>query len=211
MNLTLTVHLRIQFSDTAALKYQPGKEGPQPFKSWSCKGRFLYFRTAFRLFCGLSFFWDTSQTQCVCRIQKANEAHWDVMVQQRMSSRMMLLLIPSVFRSSNKQAGIRQGRGIKLVSTWFLFIWSFKSDSLQEQGSTDIFVISSYYFTSPQIYHQVFLLNLDSFSCWKESVKKNPTQRKLHLTPVVQISLVMQIWKFFSSHFPFLPSSEILF
>lgn len=53
---TLTVPLRIQFSNTAALNSREGSEVPWPCKSCSWKDRFLYFGTAFGLFCGTACF-----------------------------------------------------------------------------------------------------------------------------------------------------------
>lgn len=190
MNLTLTVHPRIQFSDTAALKYQGGNEGLWPSKTWSWKGRFPYFRTAFWLFCGLSFFWDTVRHSMFAGYRRLMKHIKTMMVQQRMSSRMMLLPIPSVFRNSNKQTGIRQGRGIKLVSTCFFDL--FEVSKLTPFKVKDL---------QPSLLHPVtssdpLKRHTSNYFYWtwivllvgKQVLKKSQLNKNTPLTLLVQIS-----------------------
>lgn len=189
MNLTLTVHLRIQFSDTAALKYQGGKEGLWPSKSWSWKGRFPYFRTAFWLFCGFSFSETPVRHSMFAGYRRLMKHIKMMMVQQRMSSRMMLLPIPSVSRNSYKQTGIRQGRGIKLVSTW-LFIYYSKVIPCKIEDLPDIFVTSNYFFRSSQKTTNYFYWTWRVFLVGKQMLKKSQlNKKKPHLTRLGQISV----------------------
>lgn len=209
MNLTLTVHLRIQFSDTAALKYQGGKEGLWPSKSWSWKGRFPYFRTAFWLFCGFSFS-ETPVRHMFAGYRRLMKHIKMMMVQQRMSSRMMLLPIPSVSRNSYKQTGIRQGRGIKLVSTW-LFIYYSKVIPCKIEDLPDTFVTSNYFFRSSQKTTNYFYWTWIVFLVGKQMLKKSQLNKKNPTWPdwvrflllavryrfLVQIYISVQIWSFF--------------
>lgn len=100
----------------------------------------------------------------------------------------------------------------------------FKSDSLQDWRSTRYLCYIKLLLQILSKDHQLLLLNLESFSCWKANVKKIPTKQKK--TPPDQIGSDFCCWQSatdfwsrfiylckydrFLSHFPFLPSSQIL-
>lgn len=109
MNLAPTVHLRIQFSDTSVLKYQAGKGGLWPSKSQSWKAGFHISGQFSDYSVDLSFSETPVRHRMLAGYRRLMKHIKMMMVQQRMSSRMMLLPIPSVLRNSNKQASGRAG------------------------------------------------------------------------------------------------------
>lgn len=65
----------VQWHSSSEISRRQGR--PMAFEIMELEGQVSRFQDSFLIILWIFLFWDTSQTQYVCRIQKANEAHQD--------------------------------------------------------------------------------------------------------------------------------------